>query len=381
MAALVAGCVSVPKRVPLPESLIESAAIPDIPRARTWGDAPLAWEADWLAQSREELQERYPAVLGREHHYLAISGGGAKGAFGAGLLKGWTAAGTRPEFTMVTGFSTGSLTAPFAFLGPDWDDELEEMYTSYSTDDLVNQRHFLSAVTSDALASTRKLAALIARYIDQEVVDAIAREYRRGRSLSIGTTNLDALRPVIWNIGRIASSGEPGSVELIHQIILASTAIPGAFPPVPIEVEAGGRRYDELHVDGGATTQVFLYPATIDWGRVLEKLEVPGTPQVYVVRNSWLDPAAAAVERKLFPITGRTIGSLLRTQGIGDLYRIYTLTQRDGLGFNLAYIPAEFTDRPTEQFDPVWMRKLFDRGYEMARAGYPWRDAPPDLVK
>jgi hypothetical protein len=381
MVALAQGCVSIPKRTPVPESLINEAGISGIADARVWGDAPLPYEAAWMAQSRAELQERYPALFGHQHHYLAISGGGAKGAFGAGLLKGWTAAGNRPEFSMVTGISTGSLTAPFAFLGPGYDHTLEEMYTAYSTKDLVNRRNLLTAVTSDALASTNKLAALITRYVDREVVEAIAREYQRGRVLNIGTTNLDAQRPVIWNIGRIAASGQPGSVELIQQIILASTAIPGAFPPVAIEVEAAGNPYDELHVDGGAASQVFLYPATINWARVLDRLEVPARPQVYVIRNSWLDPEAAAVERKLFPITGRTIGSLIRTQGIGDLYRIYTLTQRDGLDFNLAHIPADFTDKPSEQFDPVWMRKLFERGYELGKEGYPWKDAPPDFVK
>jgi len=379
--ALLIGCVSVPKRTPVPVALTDEAEIPGIPFARQWGDGPPPMWKTWIELTREQLQERSPAVFGQSHHYLAISGGGAKGAFGAGLLAGWRAAGTRPEFSLVTGISTGALTAPFAFLGPDYDDELKEMYTNYSTADLVNRRNWLNAMTSDAMASTKKLAALIAKYYDDEVIEAIAREKRRGRELAIGTTNLDAQRPVVWNITRIADSGHPQAKELIHSIILASASIPGAFPPVSIGVEANGRRYEEMHVDGGATSQVFLYPAMIPWNTVLERLEVPDTPQVWVIRNSWLDPTVGMVRRRLLPITGRTIVSLIRSQGVGDLYRIYALTQRDGLDFNLTYIPGDFTDQPTEQFDPVWMRKLYDRGFEIGRSGEAWHDAPPELAQ
>ena len=147
--------------------------------------------------------------------------------------------------------------------------------------------------------------------------------------------------------------------------------------PSPSKWRHDGQRYDELHVDGGAASQVFLYPAAIDWTRVLEKLESPGKPEVYVIRNSRINPKPSTVKRKLIPITGSTISSLIRTQGIGDLYRIYALTERDGLEFNLAHIPDSFDAVPAEQFDPVWMRELFEVGREMAKAGYPWNQVPP----
>ena len=376
--ALLPGCVSTPKRNPLPGALVEEAEIPGIPDAREWGDSPLPHEDVWFAQSEAELQARYPALFGREHHYLAISGGGANGAFGAGLLKGWTASGTRPEFSMVTGVSTGSLTAPFAFLGPEYDDVLEEMYTTHSTKDLVKRRSPLNALTSDAIASTKKLKALIDEYMNDEVLAAIGAEYRKGRILNVGTTNLDAERPVIWSIGRIAASGEPGAFELIRQVILASASIPTIFPPVMLEVEAGGARYDELHVDGGAASQVFLYPASLDWERVLEKFEVPGTPEVYVIRNSQLTTKPEAVRRKLLPIGERAMSSIIKNQGIGDLYRIFALTERDGVGYNAAWIPADFHEEQSEEFDPAYMRKLFDHGFGMAESGYPWAKVPPE---
>jgi predicted acylesterase/phospholipase RssA len=246
--------------------------------------------------------------LGSEHNYLALSGWGANGAFGAGLLAGWSAAGTRPEFAMVTGISTGALTAPFAFLVPAYDAQLKEMYTTYSTKDLVIKRNILATLNGDSAVDTTPLKKMIAKYVNQQVMEAIAAEYKKGRRLWVGTTNLDAKRPVIWNIGLMASSGQPGALELIHKVILASASIPAAFPPVLIEVEAGGKRYDELHVDGGTASQVFLYPAGLDWRIVTQKLEVKGTPKVYVIRNSFLKPAWETVKPKIMPIAGISIG-------------------------------------------------------------------------
>jgi hypothetical protein len=377
-AVALSGCASAPKRNPLPVELYGTASVPGVEHARYFADAPPPFENAWLAQSQEELESRFSASFGKPHSYLAISGGGARGAFGAGLLAGWTAKGDRPEFQMVTGISTGALTAPWAYLGSDYDDVLEEMYTAYSTKDLLKPRSKLSVLTNDALMNTEGLQALLARYLDEDALEAIAAEGRRGRSLIIATTNLDAQRPVLWRIHTIAMSGQPGALDLIRQIIIASASIPGAFPPVAIEVEADGQRFDELHVDGGATSQVVLYPPDLDWRRVLEKLQVPAPPDVYVIRNSRLDAEGAAVRRRVFPIAGRTIGSLIRTQGIGDLFRIYTLAARDGLNFNLAFIPEDFDERPKEQFDPAWMRKLFDVGFEMGKTGYEWSKVPLD---
>mgnify|MGYP001823841013 CR=1 FL=1 len=368
------------KRNPVPRELCSRAVVfqSDIP-VRTWGDEPPRWADEWFATPREDLHAQYCGIVGCEHHYLAISGGGASGAFGAGLLKGWTKNGTRPEFTAVTGISTGALAAPFAFLGPDWDHKLEQVYTSFSTKDLV-KRTLFSAITSSALYSTKGLQSVIARFFDREVMAAVAAEFRdKGRTLTVGTTNLDALRPVIWNIGRIAASGHPGALDLIHQVLLASASIPIAFPPVRIEVEVDGRRYDEMHVDGGASAQIFLYPAGLDWARVVERLEVQGRPNVYLIRNSRFTPDWKPMKALLMPIALRTMQSLIRTQGIGDTFRVYLAAQRDGLDFHLASVPADFDQQPKEQFDPGYMRQLFDLGYGLAKSGYPWKDAPHEF--
>jgi hypothetical protein len=189
------------------------------------------------------------------------------------------------------------------------------------------------------------------------------------------------MRPVVWRIGVIANSGHPDALALIRKILLASASVPAAFSPVLIEVEADGKTYDELHVDGGAASQVFLYPVGIDYEKVLERLEVPGRPKVYVIRNSRLEPIYEQVPNRLLPLAGRSLESLVRTQGIGDLYRIYLETCRDGLDFNLAYIPPDFTEQSKGEFDTEYMKKLYDLAYERAKNGYAWDKMPPELER
>jgi len=376
---LVAACAHVPERSPLPMEHIDGAKVLGIPRVRMWGDAPPPWEHHWFEKSRSEIKERYSGIYGRRHTYLAISGGGENGAFAAGLLLGWTESGERPEFTAVTGVSAGALVAPFAFLGPEYDHVLKIVSVGLTSDQVYKKRGVIRALRTDALATTEPLQALIAKYVDEEVMEKIAEEHRKGRSLNIGTANLDSMRPVIWRIGAIANSGHPDALQLIRQILLASASIPALFPPVLIEVEAGGEKYDELHVDGGAASQVFLYPVGIDYDEILERLAVPGRPKVYIIRNSRLDPMYEQVRNKLFPIAGRSLESLVRTQGIGDLFRIYLETCRDGLDYNLAFIPSDFTEEADEGFDTQYMQDLFDLAFKRAKAGYDWEKMPPEL--
>ena len=378
---ILTGCASVPERQPLPPEYTLKAGIPGIPDARFWGDEWPTFAAERFDEfTVADFHRDFSGVYDKPHNYLAISGGGANGAFGAGLLIGWTATGERPEFSMVTGVSTGALTAPFAFLGPDYDDEMKEVYTSTTTKDIATKRNAVAAAFGDSITDTAPLQKLIAKYIDAEMIGAIAREYKKGRRLFVGTVNLDAGRSVIWNIGAIAASDYPQKMTLIHELLRASAAIPVAFPPVFIPVEVEGKQYDEMHVDGGTGSQVFVYPAAADWRVITRKLKVQGKPQVYVIRNSFLDADYQGIKRSVFPIASRTIDSLIRTQGVGDLYQIYALCKRDGNDFNLAYIPSDFTDEPTEGFDPVYMRKLLDRGYQMALDGYPWEHAPPGFI-
>jgi predicted acylesterase/phospholipase RssA len=312
--------------------------------------------------------------------YLAISGGGDNGAFGAGLLGGWTKAGTRPTFKLVTGVSTGALIAPFAFLGSAYDEQLKAMYTAISMKDIAAPRWILSVLYGDAMADTTPLWNLLKKAITQEMVDAIAAEHEKGRILLVGTTNLDARRPVVWNITKIAASRRPGALELVRKILLASAAIPGTFPPVMIDVESEGKTYEEMHVDGGTAAQVFVYPVGMRLGDLAEEHGAVRERTLYVIRNARLDPEWAEVDRRTLPIAMRAIACLIQYQGIGDLYRIYSITQRDSVDYNLAYIPPTFQTPHTADFDPAYMKQLFDFGYQMAEQGTEWSKEPPILV-
>jgi len=370
------GCVSLPERNPLPEDKYAESRVLGVSNIRFWSDEAYPGASVFLNASPDELRSMFPALAERELHFLAISGGGENGAFGAGLLNGWTASGTRPEFSAVTGISTGALIAPFAYLGPAYDHLIEQFYTQYSTEDLVENRRALQVLKSDAGFGTAPLRALIAKFVDETVMEAIAGEYRRGRLLLIGTTNLDAGRPVTWDIGAIADSGKPGALQLIHDVMLASASIPVAFPPVMIEVEADGRSYDEMHVDGGVSRQSFLFSLAASED-TFRRLGAKGKGQAYVIRNAKLDSTWDAVERKIVAIAGRSASSMVRTQGIGDLYREYLGATKYGFDFNLAYIPSEFDAEAHELFDQEYMQALYRLGYEMAMNGYPWEDLPP----
>jgi hypothetical protein len=377
VTSLMWGCASFKKRTPLPQDLSPVAQVPGISDVRMWGDEPPPYIQEWMSMTQAELKARYPALIRTSHNYLALSGGGADGAFGAGLLVGWTAKGDRPEFHLVTGISTGALIAPFAFLGSDYDAKLKEVYTASSTEDIIKKLPFFKIRSAAAVFSPEPLRKMLAKYVDQETMEAIAAEYRKGRRLLIGTTNLDAGRPVIWNIGEIAASGDPNALDLIHDVLVASASIPCAFPPVFIEVEAGGFRYDEMHVDGGAASQIFLIPTGLDWRRVEQKLELQGTARAYIIRNDRLLTDWQAVKPRLASIAKRSISSLISNNGYGDMYRLYLETQQAGIDYNLAYIPSEFNVKSKEPFDQEYMGKLFDLGYRMALSGYPWEKTPP----
>jgi hypothetical protein len=278
----------------------------------------------------------------------------------------------------VTGISTGGLIAPFAFLGPKYDHVLRHVYTSVGPDDIYKSRGILALFTSDGLADNRPLWELIAKFITPDFLTEVAAEYAKGRILMIATTNIDARRPVVWNMGVIASSKDPRALQLFRDIMLASAAVPGAFSPVMIDVELDGVTYHEMHVDGSAIASMFLYPP-----RLSSATEAAGSKFVererhaYLIRNSRFDAEWAETERRTVSIVGRAISVLLQMQGVGDTYRIFATTQRDGVDFNLAFIGADFNEPHDKEFDTPFMRKLFDYGYQQSVKGYPWQKTPP----
>jgi predicted acylesterase/phospholipase RssA len=309
--------------------------------------------------------------------FLAISGGSDAGAFGAGILVGWTATGTRPRFKVVTGVSAGALIAPFAFLGPQYDDLLQRVSVSIGPRDIFRIRNLIRAIASDAFADDAPLASLIKKYITPDILVSIAKEYERGRILLIGTTDLDARQPVVWNMGAIASCKDPTALSLFRKIMLASASIPGVFPPVMLNVDVNGRQYQEMHVDGGVLSQVFLFPSS--FLRVLTRDYSLNTRErsVFAIRNGRIDASWMSVPRHTTSVADRALSALIDTKGINDLYRLKVIADQGHEDFNVAYIGGEFDYPHNTPFAPDYMRRLFDYAYELAKSGRPWHKSLP----
>ncbi len=310
-------------------------------------------------------------------YILALSGGGEGGAFGAGMLNGWTAAGTRPEFTVVTGVSTGALIAPFAFLGSEYDWVLDDLFTETSADQLIRKNSIFSIFSLNALYDTAPLRKLIAEYVTMETLQKISQEHLKGRRLFIGTTNLDTLRAIIWDMGAIATSKHADAPELFRKVMLASASIPGIYPPVYINVQAEGKQYDEMHVDGGTSSQIFVYPPEFRLKELSKQYNYERERNLYVIFNSKPLPRGKAIKPGIRIIARRSIKTLINTQGLGDIYRIYLTSQRDKVNFNIAFIPTEIEKKSNKEFDTDYMQELFDYGYKQTIDGYPWKQVLP----
>jgi predicted patatin/cPLA2 family phospholipase len=383
-AVALAGCTGTVDRVAVPQPLAEEASVDGLRDIRFWGDAAPANMKQMLGQKFRQTKRYRPHLVqdekGSAFDYLALSGGGGDGAFGAGLLTGWTESGTRPEFDLVTGVSAGALIAPFAFLGSNYDRQLQEIYTVYSTEELVRPQVLKGLLGGQSLYDISGLENLITHYVDDPLIAAIAREYRKGRWLLIATSNLDAQRPMIWNIGAIAASGRPDSVKLIRRVLLASAAIPGVFPPVMIKVTADGKPYQEMHVDGGALGQVFFLPEGIIATAAEYGIAFRG--RLYVIRNGKLTPDWKQTEAGTLNIAQRSISTLIKSQGAADVSKLHSLARRNNLEFSLAYIPPAFDKVANDDFDLKYMRELFGVGREQGRTGSAWnKELPPNLVQ
>ncbi|MBU3606878.1 patatin-like phospholipase family protein [Polynucleobacter nymphae] len=371
------GCSSLERKSAVPAQSLSKAQIAGLPSVRYLISTQASVDALVADLIQIEAARGKQAFAG-DANFLALSGGGDDGAFGAGLLVGWSKQGSRPAFNLVTGISTGALMAPFAYLGKEYDPVLQQVYTSINPKDVYIQRGILSGIFSDGLADSTPLYQLISKYVDANFLKKIAYEYNtNGRWLLIGTTNIDAGIPVAWNMGRIATIGTPEALELFRRIMLASASIPGAFSPVMFDFLVDGQAFQEMHVDGGASTQVFLYPSAAAQKANELGIKRRFNRQAYIIRNSRLDPRWNETERRTISVAGRAIAQLIQTQGIGDLYRIYAMAKMDQVGFNLAYIGSDFNEPHTEEFDTKYMNALFQYGYEHAVNGYAWSKYPP----
>lgn len=381
---LLAGCSVLPRKNAVPPGVgahQEVEGVQNVPGIRY----PI-FSQEGVNQMLQDLERgagapgyRNDPNRGDTANYLSLSGGGDNGAFGAGLLTGWTKHGGRPEFDLVTGVSTGALIAPFAFLGPAYDDVLRQVYTEITRRDVFRQLGLMGALFGEAYADSSPLFGLISQHIDEEVLDKVAYQYKeRNRWLLMATTDLDAGIPVLWNMGQIASVGTPEALNLFRKIMLASSSVPGAFPPVMFDVMVDDQRFQEMHVDGAASMQVFMYPSAVGANMGRSGIVSPyKNREVYIIRNARLDSDWRQIERSTLSIMGRSISQLINSQGYGDLHRIYLTSLRDDVGFNLAFIGPDFDMQRRTPFDPAYMQALYDYGHRLGRAGYPWMHVPP----
>jgi hypothetical protein len=379
-AAAMSGCATLERLPAVTYAEARQIDILNIPDSRFYvSDTRRIYDVAMKAYQRANR-----ARPGQVRNFLALSGGGDDGAFGAGLLVGWSARGSRPEFDVVTGVSTGALSAPFAFLGRAYDQQLSHIYTETSASDIfVRRATLISAVASDAVTDNAPLRRMVAGYVDEALVQRIAEEYAKGRLLFILTTNLDQGRPVIWNIGAIAASNNPQARELIIDVLLASASIPAVFPPVMLDVTVDGAKHQEMHVDGGTVAQAFIYPPTFSIRGAAARLGVDEKTLrarkrvAYVIRNGRFVRPEESVKLQTIAIAKEALSTMTTSSGVNDTYRMYLLARRDGVDFNLASIREDFTVPYKGPFDPGYMQSLFAYGYEKARAGYHWQKVPP----
>jgi hypothetical protein len=357
------GCSSLP-RTPYAAADATSSRVLDLGELRRYADEPAS------AFLKTQARLRTGPVT-----YLALSGGGADGAYGAGILNGWTASGTRPEFSVVSGVSTGALIAPFAFLGPRYDKTLREVYTSGIAESLLDTPSVVRALFGAGLFGNTRLRELVARYVGQDMLAAIAAEDANGRKLLIVTTNLDTQRTVIWDIGRIAAIATPQALRLFRDVIAASASIPVVFPPMLIEAEAHGYRFQEMHVDGGVTAPVLTLPEAflLRNGPLTQGLRM----NIYVLINNKVERDFLLVPNNTIDIAARASASVEKTQTRSVLYETYNFARNNNLGFNLTFIDKEFPSPRSSDFETSYMRSLFQYGFDKAKTGRFWAKAPP----
>lgn len=374
-ALFLAGCAAAPQRAPLPAALLAEAGPGADQNVRAWGDVT-------TPEERARVRAIYSGIVRQKRarsgdpvklDFLALSGGGPAGAFSAGLLAGWTETGGRPAFDIVSGISVGALIAPFAFAGPDYDPTLKRFFTETATTAAPVVDVFGLLGGALGLLDTAPLRAALETFVDETLLARVAAEHDAGRRLLVGTTNLDAGRPVIWNMGLIAKSGDIG---LFRDVMLASASIPGAFPPVAIRVEAGGAVYDEFHVDGGVTHAVIVWPEGYERALVPDP-SIPTETTIYVIQNNSLLRPYQPVEPRVGPIASRALSTMILVQSGEDLKAIAAAAEVVGGDFRLAFIPAELDITSTTDFDVGQMTRLYDAAFADARDGIDWMDRPP----
>ena len=373
---VLSGCASV--RHAVPEDLVGRARILGMPDIRYYAGKPDSYpmvRQSLVDSFKEEDKSEYIVNGIKTYSALLIGGGVSNSAYGIGLLQGWSKSGSRPIFKIITGYSSGSIIAIATFAGKEYEGRIAELFTSISSKDVLKKRNMFSILFGDSVSSSAPLAKRIDELVDEDLLAKIAQEHSKGRRLYVGTTDFDAQGFVIWDMGALASKGGPDSVKLFRKIILASCSFPAMVPPVYFQVEAGGRRYDEMHVDGGVVSGLFYVY------QLMEGAEFRGfETRLYVLNLCYMSPHSQQVEDNMVAMTSRLIETNGAAKMIGDTYRIYAYAKEKGWDYNLAYIPEDFKPNQKEMLDKQEMRRLFKRGYDDSAKGYKWHKAPPGLL-
>nr|WP_245269397.1 patatin-like phospholipase family protein [Bradyrhizobium japonicum] len=357
-----AACTSLP-RTPYTAQEASTSRVLDIDGLRRYADDPVtkfSFDKDTSTATKS---------------YLALSGGGADGAYGVGVLNGWTAARTRPTFSVVSGVSTGGLIAPFAFLGPQYDDTLKEVYTSGIAESLLNDPSIMRVLFGSGLFGNTRLRELVARYVGPEILAQVARENAKGRKLLIATTDLDTQRTAIWDMGRIAAVGTPEALKLFRDVMAASASIPLVFPPIMIDAEGQGRKFQEMHVDGGVTAPVLTLPEAL----LFQGSRLPGSAKmdIYILVNKKIERNFELVSNGTIDVASRSLSAITQSQTRSIIFSTYDFARRNRLGFHLSYIARDYPAPPSEGFDTAYMRALYQYGYDKAASGQAWTSALP----
>lgn len=366
MLTLLAGCLA-PDRISYGPKAAANANIEGFGDIRTYADVgrQLPDARAWLAVPRR-----------KDVNYLVLSGGGAGGAFSVGALKAWSDRKERPKFDIVSGVSTGALIAPLAFLGPAYDETLVDLYTSGVAKELVDADFLPKALLGPSLLKQEPLRRMVERHLTQDVLEEIAVEHRKGRRLLVLTSNLDSQRPVIWNMGAIADSGRADALKLFQDVIIASASIPGVFPAVLIKVKAGGQQFEEMHSDGGSSSQILTIPE--GWMASPRQATWPKDLKLnmYVIVNNALMPEFSTTSNNTLAVMARASAALIKSQTRSALVATYVYAQKNGIRFHVASIDRQIPYKMTDPFNTNYMRAVYHLGYARMASGSLWKDEP-----
>ena len=368
-ALLLASCTTVPRT---------DFGVDQQAEAQPVGFSDVRFDADNLDQSRalgDEIRSKLPNIATNGLQMLVLSGGGSEGAYGAGVLQGWSRSGKRPKFAIVTGVSAGALIAPFAFLGPEWDDRLQAAFTDGRTAKLLRRRRALDALFSGGIYEAEPLRRLVESYVDDQLIADIAKENATGRRLLVATTDLDTQRSVVWDMGAIASHGGAAARALFTDVLVASASVPGVFPPVLIAVQDNqGRHFEEMHVDGGTTETFFGIPESM----LLTKTRRAENKNfhLYVLLNTNDKPSFSVTKTDTIAVAARAFDTMTKasTRTLVSVTEAFCL--RNNLSCLFAEVPSSAAKNDFLDFSTSNAIQLFQLGQADGLTGSGWRASP-----